>query len=95
MMTMLQSPSLTPRDINNIAFLKELGLSLVEVKISQVSFAKGQLLNNIPLPENARVVCIVRHGKAIVELEAVFLEEQDSIYLITDDEYQVRQAFTI
>lgn len=95
MMTMLQSPSLTPRDINNVAVLKELGLSLVEVKISQVSFAKGQLLSNIALPENARVVCILRRGKAIVDLDAVFLEERDAIYLITDDEHQVRQAFTV
>ena len=94
-MTMLQTPSLTPRDINNVSALKELGLSLVEVKISQVSFAKGQLLSNIQLPDNARIGCILRNGKAIVELDAVFLEEQDSIYLITDDEHTVRQVFNI
>ncbi|MCE3235898.1 MAG: hypothetical protein K0Q50_2078 [Vampirovibrio sp.] len=94
-MTNLQALSLTPRDLNNVTILKSHGLSLVEVKISQVSFAKGHLLNNIPLPENTRVVCVLRNGKAIVELDAVFLEEKDSIYLITDDEETVRQAFII
>jgi len=95
MMTMLQAPSLTPRDINNMAALKDHGLSLVEVKISQVSFAKGQLMDNIRLPENARIICVLRNGKALVDLDAVFLEERDSIYLVTDDEQRVRQAFTI
>lgn len=94
-MTNLQALSLTPRDLNNVTILKSHGLSLVEVKISQVSFAKGHLLNNISLPENTRVVCVLRNGKAIVELDAVFLEEKDSIYLITDDEETVRQAFII
>lgn len=94
-MTNLQALSLTPRDLNNVTILKSHGLSLVEVKISQVSFAKGHLLNNIQLPENTRVVCVLRNGKAIVELEAVFLEEKDSVYLITDDEETVRQAFII
>jgi NhaP-type Na+/H+ and K+/H+ antiporter len=95
MMTMLQTPSLTPRDLNNVAALNSHGLSIVEVKISQVSFAKGQLLNNIELPENTRVVCIIRKGKPILELDAVFLEEKDSVYLITDDEKTVRQTFTV
>ena len=95
MMTLLKKTSLTPRDLNNITMLKSLGLSIVEVKISQVSFAKGQLLSNIPLPENTRIICIVRNEKPIVELEAVFLEEKDSIYLITDDEQTVRDAFTV
>lgn len=94
-MTNLQALSLTPRDLNNITILKSHGLSLVEVKISQVSFAKGQLLSNISLPENTRVVCVLRNDKAIVELDAVFLEEKDSVYLITDDEETVRQAFII
>jgi NhaP-type Na+/H+ and K+/H+ antiporter len=95
MMTMLHTPSLTPRDMNNVAMLKAHGFSIVEVKISQVSFAKGQLLSNIRLPENTRIVCILRNGKMITELEAVFLEEKDAIYLLTDDEQTVREAFTI
>jgi NhaP-type Na+/H+ and K+/H+ antiporter len=65
------------------------------VKISQVSFAKGQLLNNIQLPENTRIICVLRNHKPIVELDAVFLEEKDSIYLVTDDEEIVRQVFTV
>lgn len=94
-MTMLQTPSLSPRDLNNVTALKNHGLSVVEVKISQVSFAKGQLLSNIQLPENTRIICILRNGKPIVELEAVFLEEKDAVYLITDDEMTVREAFTV
>jgi NhaP-type Na+/H+ and K+/H+ antiporter len=95
MMALLKKTSLTPRDINTITILKSLGLSIVEVRISQVSFAKGKLLSNIPLPENTRIVCIVRNEKPIVELDAVFLEEKDSVYLITDDEQIVRDAFTV
>ena len=94
-MTMLQTPSLTPRDLSTLDALKSHGLSMIEIKISQVSFAKGQLLNNISLPENTRVICILRQGKPIVELDAVFLEEKDSVYLITDDEQTVRYAFTV
>ncbi len=95
MSTLLQKPSLTPRDLNSVAALKSHGLSVVEVRISQVSFAKGKLLSNIELPENTRVVCVLRQGKPIVELEAVFLEEKDSVYLITDDEKTLRQTFTV
>jgi NhaP-type Na+/H+ and K+/H+ antiporter len=94
-MSMLQTSTLTPRDINNLSTLKDLGLAIVEVKISQVSFAKGQLLNNIQLPENTRIICVLRNHKPIVELDAVFLEEKDSIYLVTDDEEIVRQVFTV
>jgi NhaP-type Na+/H+ and K+/H+ antiporter len=94
-MSMLQTSTLTPRDINNLSTLKDLGLAIVEVKISQVSFAKGQLLNNIQLPENTRIICVLRNHKPIVELDAVFLEEKDSIYLVTDDEELVRQVFTV
>jgi NhaP-type Na+/H+ and K+/H+ antiporter len=90
-----QSNGLTPRDLNNVTILKRHGLFLVEVKISKVSFAKGLLLDNVPLPENTRVVCVTRNGRAIVELEAVFLEEGDSLYLVTENEQAVRAAFTV
>jgi NhaP-type Na+/H+ and K+/H+ antiporter len=92
---MLQTSSLTPRDVNNLVALKNVALSLVEVRISQLSLAKGQLLANIPLPENARLVCVLRHGKPILDLDAVFLEENDAVYLLTDDEAVVREIFTL
>ena len=95
MIPTIQNESLTPRDISNITALKAHGLSIVEVKISQVSFAKGMLLANIPLPENTRITCVTRNNKPIVELDAVFLEEGDYIYFITDDEPAVRKAFTV
>ncbi len=94
-MSALQSALVTPRDMANLTMLKELGLNLVDVRISHVSFAKGQLLGNIPLPSNTRVVCVIRNGKPIVDLQAVFLEENDFVYLITDDEMLVRHAFTV
>jgi NhaP-type Na+/H+ and K+/H+ antiporter len=94
-MTMLQVNNLTPRDLNSLSALKETGLSLVEVRISQVSFAKGQLLSNIQLPENTRIMCVMRQSRPILDLDAVFLEEKDSIYLLTDEEAAVRAAFTV
>lgn len=95
MLSTLEMIELSPRDLNNVKLLKQCGLSMVEVKISQVSFAKGMLLSNVPLPENTRVVCVIRAERPIVELEAVFLEERDLVYLITDDEKAVRDAFTV
>jgi NhaP-type Na+/H+ and K+/H+ antiporter len=94
-MALLQTSNLTPRDLNNLAALKSAGISLVEVRISHVSHAKGQLLGNIELPDNTRLVCVLRNGRPITELDAVFLEEKDAIYLITDDENSVREAFTV
>ena len=94
-MTLLQTSNLTPRDLNNLSVLKVAGLSMVEVRISHVSYAKGQLLSTIELPDNTRLVCVVRNGRPITELDAVFLEEKDSVYLVTDDENSVREAFTI
>ena len=81
--------------LKSLGALKEQGLSLVEVKISQVSFAKGQLLSNIRLPENTRIVCVIRNNRPIMDLDAVFLEERDTIHLVTDDENLVRDIFTI
>lgn len=92
---MLQSLNLTPRDVNNLAALKNSGLSLVEAKISQVACAKGQLLANISLPENSRLLCVMRQGRPILDLDVVFLEEQDAVYLLTDDEVAVRETFTL
>lgn len=95
MSTTTKNAGLMPRDLNNLASLKNYGLSLVEVKISQVSFAKGMLLSNVPLPDSTRVVCVIRGERAILELDAVFLEERDLVYLITDNESLVRTAFTV
>lgn len=95
MSTTTKNAGLMPRDLNNLASLKNHGLSLVEVKISQVSFAKGMLLSNVPLPDSTRVVCVIRAERAILELDAVFLEERDLVYLITDNERWVRTAFTV
>lgn len=94
-MALLQTTNLAPRDLNNLSTLKGSGLSLVEVRISHVSLAKGQRLSSIPLPDNSRLVCVLRNGRPITELDAVFLEEKDSVYLITDDENTVREAFTV
>lgn len=95
MTTTLTHSGLTPRDLNSITVLKRHGLSLVEIKISKVSFAKGLLLSNVPLPAHTRLVCVVRGGRAIVDLEAVFLEEGDLLYLVTENERAVRAAFTV
>jgi len=94
-MTMLQTSNLTPRDLSGMSVLKQHGLSLVEVRISQVSFAKGKLLGNIALPENTRIICVLRNNRAILDLDAVFLEEKDAVYLVTDDEDTVRDTFML
>jgi NhaP-type Na+/H+ and K+/H+ antiporter len=92
---MLQTANLTPRDVNNLTALKDVGLSLVEVRISQLSFVKGQLLSNVPLPAHTRLIGVLRKGRPILELEAVFLEENDTVYLLTEDEERIREVFTL
>ena len=92
---MLQTLNLTPRDINSLTALKETGLSLVEVCVSQRSFVKGQLLSNVPLSADTRIVCVLRRGRPLLDLQAVFLEENDVVYLLTSEEERVREVFTL
>lgn len=94
-MPVLQSSTLTPRDLNNMSVLKNHGLHLVEVKISQVSIAKGCLLDSIRLPEHTRVVCVIQDKQPVLKMDGVFLREGDAVYLLTDDEEMVRSLFTI
>jgi len=93
--SVLQSGTLTPRDLNNLSELKNHGLSLVEVRISQVSAARGKYLESIALPAHTRVVCVMQNRQPVLDLSAVFLNEGDSVYLLTDDEDMVRSLFTI
>lgn len=94
-MSILQSPSLTPRDLASLSELKEHGLFLVEVKISKVSAALGKRIEGVGLPERTHAICVIRGKEAILNLDPVFLQEGDSVYLITDDETAVRSLFTV
>lgn len=89
------SAPLAPRDLSTLSLLKDHGLSLIEIKISQVSAAKGQLIDNVRLPENTRLLCVVRQGKPLLALHNLFLEERDSVFLLTDDEQAVRHLFIV
>lgn len=75
--------------------LKERGLFLVEVKITEYSPALGKLLPSIVLPESTRPVCVIRNGRGVTRLESLFLEEGDIVYLLSDDEETVRNLFTV
>lgn len=94
-MGLLEAALVTPRDLSSLNTLKRHGLSLAEIKISQVSAAKGQLLENIGLPENTRALAILRNQQIVLTLTSVFIEEGDTVFLLTDDETAVRSAFTI
>ncbi len=86
---------LSPRDMAGLFELKKLGLMLVEIRISQVSPAKGQLLASIPLPETTSVLCLIKGDTAYMNLESEFLEEGDRLYVLTNDETGIRSLFTI
>jgi NhaP-type Na+/H+ and K+/H+ antiporter len=90
-----ETPVLSPRDMTALGNLKDHGLFLVEVKITEYSPTLGRRLEAIGLPENTKPLCVVRHGRKITELEALFLEEGDVIYLMTDNESAVRNIFTV
>lgn len=94
-MTLLKTDNLTPRDISSLMALKGAGLDLVEVKISQRSPVKGRLLSSVTIPENANIACVIRNHRPILDLEAVFLDEGDRVFLLTDDERAVRERFTL
>jgi Trk K+ transport system NAD-binding subunit len=94
-MTMLESSLLTARDLDTLNSLKQQGLSLIEVRISQLSIARGQLLESLLFPENTRVFGVKRNNRMIMELEAVFLEEGDTVFVLTDDEHTVRRMLTL
>lgn len=94
-MSLMQTSLLSPRDLASLAELKEHGLLLVEVKISRVSAAIGKRLEGVGLPERTQAICVIRAGEAILQLDPVFLQEGDSVYLITDDETAVRSLFTV
>jgi NhaP-type Na+/H+ and K+/H+ antiporter len=75
--------------------LRQAGVALVEARISHLSSIKGQLLENICLPDKTRLACVVRDGRPILDLESVFLEENDALYLITDDETQTHRILAL
>lgn len=87
---------LAPRDLASLSELKSRGLSLLEVKISEISAARGQLLSAIVLPERAGVVCVIKAGQALLQnLDNTVLETGDSVYLLAEDETEVRAVFTV
>ncbi len=86
---------LSPRDMAGLFELKKLGLMLVEIRISQVSPAKGKLLASIPLPEATSVLCLIKGDTAYMNLESEFIEEGDRLYVLTNDETGIRSLFTI
>ena len=94
-MSVMPSPLLTPRDLASLADLKEHGLALLEIKISLVSPALGKRLEGVGLPYGTHAICVIRNGEPIFNLDALFLEEADVVYLITDNEASVRNLFTV
>ena len=92
--SVVQSDTFTLRDLSNMSVLKKHGLHLVEVRISQVSAARGKHLESMTLPDRTRVVCVMQEGQPVLNLEAVFLHEGDFVYLFTEDEENVRRLFT-
>jgi NhaP-type Na+/H+ and K+/H+ antiporter len=75
--------------------LRQAGLALVEARISHLSSMKGQLLESITLPDKTRLACVVRNGRAILDLDAVFLEENDALFLLTDDEVRAQEILAL
>jgi hypothetical protein len=85
----------SPRDMASLRDLTAHGLSLVEVKISQVSVARGMAVKDIVLPENSRVLCVVPPGQSpILQPEDQVLAADDVVYLITNHVTAVREALT-
>jgi NhaP-type Na+/H+ and K+/H+ antiporter len=85
---------LSPSELGASLFeLKRRGLSLVDVRISPLSQHRGKLVQNLALPEGARLVCLLRAGVPLGSAQAVFLEEGDQLFIVTRDETAVRDFF--
>ncbi len=79
--------------VSTLLTLQVCDLATVEIHISELSRVKGELIGNIQLPAGSRVVCVARNGEPVVDLDALFLAENDIVYVLSNDEHAVRQLF--
>lgn len=87
---------LTPRDVDALRRLKELAVSLIEVKITPVSAALGLTIDQVPLPAEAVVAMVARGESGLFPPIQETLQAGDVLYLLTGRQHEayLRQVFT-
>jgi NhaP-type Na+/H+ and K+/H+ antiporter len=80
-------------DLGNLTTLKQLGYTLIQVRVSQFSALRGRLLSTLELPTGQRVLCVLRQDEPVYDLGCAFLRAKDTLFILTNDEEQTRRFF--
>ena len=89
------SKNLAIRDLEVLTRLNAVGLTIVEIRISDYSPVKGKWAFEITLPPGTRLICTVSQDNHII-MDARFMRFHvgDAVYLLTDNESALRSVFT-
>jgi Trk K+ transport system NAD-binding subunit len=83
----------SPRDVRCVNSLRERGVSLVEIKLTPMSPFTGYKGSDLPLPAEARLMCIARGEAALFDLQDTRLQVGDVLFVLCRDIKSVRHAF--
>ncbi|GIV21622.1 MAG: hypothetical protein KatS3mg023_3373 [Armatimonadota bacterium] len=82
-------------EIIPLAALKRGNIEIVDVELSTRSPVVGKRIEDISLPPNALIVCLIRHENAVLPHADTVLEPGDSVIALVSaqDEPQLRKVF--
>lgn len=85
-----------PRTIEATRKLQGYGLGLLAIKLSRISIVIGMRIDEIPLPEHARIICVGRDDQALYPADDGRLAVGDTIFVLHEQgrEAQIREIFT-
>jgi hypothetical protein len=86
---------LNPRDIRCITGLRDRGVTLVEIRVTCMFGWLHQPVGHLPLPPNSRVMCIGRGTEVLLDPPTVYLQEHDTLFLLTQDVRALRRALQL
>ncbi|ACB83853.1 potassium channel family protein [Natranaerobius thermophilus] len=93
--TSLIKQKISVEDISNIFSLEEGKVTVMEVKISSNFPVTGQKLQDIPLPRQSIIGCIIRNSESIVPSGDTAIEVGDKLLILSLPEVQSKVLQTI
>lgn len=80
--------------VANMAYeLEQQRLRMTHVKVSPVFTGRGRLYASLALPENLKIVNVLRNKENLMDLGAAFVCSGDEIVCLCDCEEQTRRYF--
>ncbi|MCS6950696.1 MAG: NAD-binding protein [bacterium] len=78
-----------------LAALKRGNIEIVDVEITTRSPVVGRRVRDLPLPSDARIICIIRQDNALIPQEDTVLEPNDSVIALVSaqNERHLRTVF--